>query len=130
VPVYEPGSWLNPENRPEGVGIATAGRFAVPVDGGRFDRHFHDDHELWFITEGKALIETDGERRYVQAGDIVLTEAGVTHDIVEVYETVRGFFTETGHPVGGRVGHLHASETDAAGHDVPALPLPADFPSR
>jgi mannose-6-phosphate isomerase-like protein (cupin superfamily) len=129
VPVIEPGSWLHPENRPDWAEIATIGRFAIPVDGGRFDRHFHDDHEVWFLWEGKAKILIEGEERYVQAGDIVLTRAGDTHDFVEVYETVRGFFTETGHPSGGRTGHLHHTETDAAGHVVAAAELPADFPT-
>ncbi|WP_223693264.1 cupin domain-containing protein [Leifsonia poae] len=129
MPVFRPGSWLNPESRPDGCGTATAGRFAVPLAGGRFDRHFHDDDELWFFTAGKAKILLDGSEQYVQAGDIVLSPAGAPHDIVEVYEEVRGFFSETGHPVGGRVGHLHTSEEDAAGHVVPARPLPADFPS-
>ena len=37
------------------------------------------------------------------AGDIVLTQAGDSHDVVEVYEDLRGFFVETGHPrVDGR----------------------------
>ncbi|GAB2455406.1 hypothetical protein GCM10027029_16290 [Conyzicola lurida] len=84
---------------------------------------------MWFLWEGKAKILIEGEERYVQAGDIVLTRAGDTHDFVEVYETVRGFFTETGHPSGGRTGHLHHTETDAAGHAVPAAALPADFPA-
>lgn len=131
MPVIPPGSWLNPADRPEWAAqIATIGRFAIPVDGGRFDRHFHDDHEVWMLWEGRAKIFIEGRERYVQAGDIILTEAGDTHDFVEVYETVRGFFTETGHPSGGRVGHLHHSEADAAGHAVPASPLPADFPER
>ena len=130
MPIIEPGNWLNPDNRPEWAEIATIGRFAVAPEGGRFDRHFHDDHEVWFIWEGKGKVFLEGAERYVQAGDIVLTRAGDTHDIVEVYETLRGFFTETGHPAGGRTGHLHASDDDTAGHDVPALPLPADFPAR
>ncbi len=67
----------------------------------------------------------DGELRYVQAGDIVFTSAGDFRDIVEVYEPVRGFFTEGPVPEGGRAGHL-----DAEPHDVPALPLPDDFPVR
>ena len=129
MPVFPTGTWLNPDNRPEWAQIATIGRFAIGLEGGRFDQHFHDDHEIWFIREGKAKILTDGEERYVQSGDIILTQAGDTHDFLEVYEPVTGFFTETGHPAGGRVGHLHASDADAAGHDVPARPLPADFPT-
>lgn len=125
MPVIEPGSWLNPDNRPEWCGIGSIGRFTVSTDGGRFERHHHAVHEVWMIFEGKGKIFTDGAERYVQAGDIVLTQAGDTHDIVEVYETIRGFFTETGLPASGRIGHL-----DAVAHDVPALPLPADFPAR
>jgi mannose-6-phosphate isomerase-like protein (cupin superfamily) len=125
MPVIPPGSWLHPDDRPDWCEIGTVGRFTVSVDGGRFERHHHDDHELWFISEGKAKILVDGAERYVQTGDIVLTRAGDVHDIVEVYETVRGFFSETGLPQGGRIGHL-----EGTAHDVPALPVPADFPTR
>ena len=125
VPIYEPGSWLNPDDKPAWCEIASAGRFAVPIEGGRFERHHHDDHELWFIHEGKAKILVDGGEHYVQAGDIVLTQAGDIHDVIEVYETLRGFFTETGLPQGGRVGHL-----GGVAHDVPGMPLPRDFPER
>ena len=130
MPVYATGEWLGPHNRSDGAGAVSAGRFAIPLDGGRFDRHFHDDDELWFIVEGKAKIVVAGVEHYVRAGDIVLNPAGQSHDVVEVYEALRGFFSETGHPLGGRSGHLHENEADAAGHDVPARPLPADFPMR
>jgi uncharacterized protein YjlB len=117
VPVYGPGRWHHPGERPEWSGIATIGRF-------------HDDHEIWFIAGGRAKVLVDGGEHYVQSGDIVLTRAGDPHDVLEVYEDLWGFFTETGHPGGGRSGHLHRSEADAAGHDVAAPPLPADFPGR
>jgi mannose-6-phosphate isomerase-like protein (cupin superfamily) len=129
VPIFPPGSWLNPEN-PAGHGTSSAGRFAIPFGGARFDRHHHDDDELWFITAGKARMLLDGELVDVQAGDIVLVPAGSAHDVVEVYEAVSGFFTETGHPSGGRTGHLHADAADAAGHEVPARPVPDGFPRR
>lgn len=125
MPVIQPGSWLNPENRPPWCEIGSVGRFVVPTEGGRFERHRHDDHEVWLISEGKGKIFVDGHDCYVQAGDIVLTRARDVHDVVEVYETLRGFFVESGHPAGGRIGHL-----DGVPHDVPALPLPADFPER
>jgi mannose-6-phosphate isomerase-like protein (cupin superfamily) len=125
VPIIEPGSWLNPENRPEWSAFTSAGRFAIPLEGGRFERHHHDEEELWFITEGKGRIVVDGEERYIQGGDIVLTERGDVHDIIAVYEPIRGFFTTSGLPEGGRSGHI-----DGVAHDVPALPLPVDFPSR
>lgn len=123
MPVFPPGRWINPSDRPDWCAVAGAGRFAVPVSGGRFERHHHDDDEIWFISSGRGKILVDGAFSYVQAGDIVLTRAGDTHDVVEVYETLRGFFVETGHPAGGRVGHL-----DPVPHDVPFLPLPEDFP--
>jgi mannose-6-phosphate isomerase-like protein (cupin superfamily) len=127
VTVYPPGRWLNPADRPDWCEIAAAGRFAVPLVGGRFERHYHDDHELWFIASGRARIVVGGESRYVQAGDIVLTRAGEEHDVVEVYEALHGFFVESGHPAGGRTGHLYRDPADAGGHEVPARPLPADW---
>ena len=130
MPVLAPGSWVGPDTRPDWCQVSAIGRFAVPVVGGRFDRHHHDDHEIWFIATGKARIFTDGAEHYVQAGDIVLTRAGDEHDVLEVYEDLTGFFTETGHPAGGRTGHLHATAADAAGHDVTSAPLPSDFPAR
>jgi mannose-6-phosphate isomerase-like protein (cupin superfamily) len=129
VPIFPPGSWLSPDT-PAGSGTTSAGRFAIPYGGGRFDRHHHDDDELWYISAGKARIVVDGTEADVQAGDIVLHPAGTAHDVVEVYEALAGFFTETGHPTGGRAGHLHDDEAEAAGHDVPALPVPAGFPRR
>jgi mannose-6-phosphate isomerase-like protein (cupin superfamily) len=129
MPVYPPGSWLRPESD-DASGQVAAGRFAVPFEGGRFDRHLHDDDEIWFVSNGKASIVVDGREQYVQAGDIVLHPAGTVHDVVAVYEPLAGFFSETGHPTGGRSGHRHADPADADGHDVPGLPLPADFPTR
>ena len=130
MPIIPPGNWLNPDTRPDWCEIGSIGRFVVATEGGRFERHHHDDHEVWTFWEGKGKIFVDGAEQYVQAGDIVLTRAGDTHDIVEVYETLRGFFLESGLPAGGRIGHLHDSESDAAGHDVPAAPVPRDFPAR
>jgi mannose-6-phosphate isomerase-like protein (cupin superfamily) len=130
MPIYPPGQWLNAESRPASAGPATAGRFSVPLAGARFDRHHHDVDEIWFVGSGSMKMLLEGSEEYVQAGDIVFSPAGLAHDIVEVYEPVTGFFSETGHPLGGRTGHLHESDADAAGHDVPAMPLPADFPVR
>lgn len=128
--MYTPASWLNSDNRPAWCNITAAGRFSVSVHGGRFERHYHDGPELWFVSSGKARIRIGADESYVGTGDIVLTRAGDVHDIVEVYETLTGFFCETETPIGGRSGHLYVDEADATGHDVRALPLPADFPAR
>ncbi|GGM37414.1 hypothetical protein GCM10007977_043540 [Dactylosporangium sucinum] len=130
VPIYTPSDWLHDATRPPAAPFGSAGRFAVPLHGGRFDRHFHDTAELWFVAEGRAKILVDGAERYVQSGDIVLTLAGDEHDFIEVYETVRGFFAESPVPPGGRGGHRHTDPGLAAGHDVPTRPLPGDFPAR
>ena len=34
MPIIEPGSWLNPENRPDWSAFSSAGRFAIPLEGG------------------------------------------------------------------------------------------------
>jgi quercetin dioxygenase-like cupin family protein len=119
--------WINPETRPDWLEVVAVGRFRVAA-GGRFDRHFHDDHELWIITEGKAKISSEGMEHFAQAGDLVMTPAQQIHDIVEVYEELAGFFIETGHPPGGRAGHQYEKDEDRAGHVVPGRPLPAEFP--
>ena len=125
MPIIEPGSWLNPDNKPDWSSFTSAGRFAIPLEGGRFERHHHDEEELWFITEGKGKLLVDGADQYVQSGDIVLTQRGDVHDFVEVYEPIRGFFTTAGLGATGVSGHIAG-----VAHDVPALPLPADFPAR
>jgi mannose-6-phosphate isomerase-like protein (cupin superfamily) len=131
MPVFDLTSeWVNPDNRPAWLATTAIGRFRVPKDAARFDRHHHDDHELWLIVRGKAKVLTDGVEHYVQSGDVVITRAGDPHDILEVYEELEGFFVETGHPSGGRVGHLHDSDEDRSGHRVIPLPLPPDFPAR
>ncbi len=100
------------------------------VGGGRFDRHFHDDDELWIITKGRAKVATEGVEHFVQPGDLVMTQAGQVHDVLEVYEDLEGFFVETGHPAGGRAGHQYARDEDRSGHEVPQRPLPASFAVR
>jgi len=131
TPVFDLMSgWVSPSTRPEWLATNAVGRFSIAPEGGRFDRHHHDDDELWLITNDKAKVFADGREHYVQAGDVVIIQAGDSHDILEVYEGLEGFFVETGHPAGGRLGHLHRSAEQSAGHPVPALQLPLDFPSR
>lgn len=131
MPVFDlTSTWLHAGTRPDWLETTGVGRFHLDTAGARFERHHHDDHEMWFIVSGKCMVESEGVRSYVQAGDLVVTQAGATHDVVELYETVEGLFIETGtpHPTSG--GHLYADESDRGGHDVPVLPLPADFPAR
>jgi hypothetical protein len=120
---------LHEGNRPPWCQVTSAGIFRIPLEGARFDRHYHDFHEYWLIFQGKAKVLSEGKEYYVKAGDILCTEVGQEHDILEIYEEIGGFWFEDPCPEGGRVGHLHRDEEKAKGHPVPALPVPADFPS-
>ena len=111
---------LSVDARPSWSDVTSAGVFRVEP-GGRFDRHFHDCDEYWLLFHGRARVLV-GEATYeVGAGDIVCTPAGTVHDIIGVYDELEGFWFEGPTPQGGRIGHLHLKEEDAAGHDVPAL---------
>jgi mannose-6-phosphate isomerase-like protein (cupin superfamily) len=119
---------LGADNRPEWCDVTSAGIFWVSTQGGRFDCHYHDFEEYWLIYKGKAKVRTEGREFYVMKGDIVCTQAGDEHDVIEVYEDLEAFWFEGALPPGGRVGHLHRNEEKAKGHPVPALPLPENFP--
>ena len=123
-------TWLNPDSRPDWLETTAVGRFHLDVTGARFERHHHTDHELWFIVAGKGKVVTDGSEHYVQAGDLVITRAGDSHDFIEVYESIDGLFIETGQPTAGTPGHLYEDDADRGGHDVLVVPIPADFPTR
>lgn len=115
--------------RPEWSTVTSAGIFAVPRNGGRFDCHYHDCDEYWLVFRGKAKVRSEGHEYYVQRGDIVCTRAGDEHDVLEVYEDLEAFWFEGETPSDGRVGHLHRDAEKAKGHAVPALPVPSDFPN-
>ncbi len=119
-------AFMGPDNRPEWSKVTSAGIFRVPP-GGHFDRHFHDCHEYWLIFRGRAKVMSEGRQYDVQPGDIVCTEAGQEHDVIEVYEQLEAFWFEDETPPGGRVGHQHRTPELAAGHPVATGPLPEDF---
>jgi mannose-6-phosphate isomerase-like protein (cupin superfamily) len=120
---------LHRGNRPAWCRVTSAGIFRVPRDGGRFDCHYHDFNEYWLVFGGKAKVRSEGREYYVKPGDIVCTQAGEEHDVLEVYEELAAFWFEDPCPEGGREGHLHRSPEKANGHPVAALPIPPDFPS-
>jgi hypothetical protein len=119
---------LHSGTRPEWCNVTSAGVFRVPRAGGRFDCHYHDCHEYWLVFKGKAKVLSEGEEYYVKPGDIVCTQAGDEHDVLEVYEDLEAFWFEDATADGGRVGHLHRDEVKARGHVVVVKPVPADFP--
>lgn len=115
---------LSPDARPAWSDVTSAGIFRVEPDG-RFDRHFHDCDEYWLIFAGRGRAVVGSTEYEIGSGDIVCTQTGTDHDIVGVYETLEGFWFEAATPPGGRVGHLHRTDADSAGHDVPQLFDPA-----
>lgn len=111
---------MSPESRPSWSDVTSAGTFRVEPNG-RFDRHYHDCDEYWLVFAGRARAVVGTTEHEIGPGDIVCTPTGTDHDIVGVYETLEAFWFEAATPEGGRVGHLHRTDEDAAGHDVPAL---------
>ena len=118
---------LSRDNRPDWCQVTSAGIFRVPRRGGRFDCHYHDFNEYWLIFQGKAKVRSEGREYYVRPGDIVCTQAGEEHDVIEVYEDLSAFWFEDPCPPGGREGHLHRDPEKAKGHPVAGLPVPEDF---
>ncbi len=118
---------LSATRRPEWSNVTSAGIFCVRREGGWFDRHYHDCDEYWLIFAGKAKVLSEGREYYAQAGDIVCTQKGQEHDVLEVYEDLEAWWFEGATAPGGRIGHLHRSPDNARGHAVPALPVPEDF---
>jgi mannose-6-phosphate isomerase-like protein (cupin superfamily) len=119
---------LSSANRPEWSNVTSAGVFKVPVEGARFDCHYHDCHEYWLVYRGKAKVVSEGRTYYVKPGDIVCTEAGQEHDVLEVYEDLEAFWFEDATQSGGRIGHLHRDAAKVKGHAVLGRSLPQDFP--
>ena len=119
---------MSKANRPRWSRVTSAGIFTVPAKGGRFDCHYHDCNEYWLIFKGRAKVMSEGKRCYVGPGDIVCTKAGDEHDILEVYESLEGYWFEDATAKGGKVGHLHRDPLSAKGHAVPHKPLPKGFP--
>ena len=50
-------------------------------------RHYHrSSEEIYFLLEGEATLELDGETRRVAAGDAILIPPGACHEITAVSE--------------------------------------------
>jgi cupin domain len=118
---------MGANNRPDWCKIVGMGAFRIKPDA-MFDRHFHDSPEYWMFYEGKGKVTVGDETFYVNAGDVVCTPPGSSHDIVEIYEELEGFYLEEPLPEGGTIGHQHEGERDSVGHRIPLVALPDDFP--
>ncbi|MFP4249306.1 MAG: cupin domain-containing protein [Armatimonadota bacterium] len=74
--------------------------------------HFHDCDEWWIITEGRALITTEGEEHEVESGHMIFTPMGEEHGVLEVYRDLKGTWFEGRLRGRKRRGHLHHPEDD------------------
>lgn len=45
-------------------------------------RHTHDDHEVFVIMQGRGVIEIEGRKEPVRAGDVLVIEPGEDHHLV------------------------------------------------
>ena len=74
--------------------------------------HFHDGEEFWFVLEGRSRIMTDGEEHTIETGDIVCTQMGEEHAILEVIEAPYTQVWVMCNLRGQRLtGHLHRDST-------------------
>ena len=54
-------------------------------EGGKTDRHYHKlSEEIYFMLEGTAEMEIDGDLREVKADDAILIPAGAWHQITAI----------------------------------------------
>ena len=91
---------LSAANRPDWCHATSAGVFRVPTEGGTFDCHYHDCDEYWLVFSGRAKVMSEGQEFYVRPGDIVCTQTGDEHDVLEVYEDLAAFWFEDETPPG------------------------------
>ncbi len=79
----------------------------------KFEPHFHDAHEYWFVFEGRARVKSEGQEFEIGPGDILVTKMGDEHDILKILEApLKSFWVED--EVMGRMrpGHLHHPQDD------------------
>lgn len=95
-------AWCKVEN-----GIIAMG--CSPREPGKtVELHFHDADEFWFVVAGKARVMTDGEEYTVEKGDVVCTQMGQEHAVLEVLEApYTQVWIECALRGKRRRGHLH-----------------------
>ena len=77
------------------------------------ERHFHDADEYWLVWSGRARVLSEGQEYEIGPGDILVTQMGEEHDILEIIEgPLRTFWIEDELRGRKRPGHLHRPEDD------------------
>jgi mannose-6-phosphate isomerase-like protein (cupin superfamily) len=111
---------LNIDNRLLGCPAFSAGQFVLRADGtGRFDRHYHDFAEFWFVAAGSGTVLVGDASHEVTPGDIIYTAPGQEHDITAVIEQLHIFWLSLALPPGSSGAHLHRRPELAVKHLVP-----------
>lgn len=111
---------MDQTNRPDGCRAASAGQFVIRADGtARFDRHYHDVDEFWFVAEGTGAVLAGDTEHDIVAGDIIYTRAGQEHDVITVGQQLRIFWLTWETADGSSAAHLHRDPAHAARHAVP-----------
>lgn len=108
------------DNRPEHCPASAAGKFVIRADGtARFDRHYHEFAEFWFVAAGRGTVLIGDAAHQVEAGDILYTVPGLEHDVLDVAEELHIFYLSAELPPGASPNHLHKTPEAAVKHLVP-----------
>jgi quercetin dioxygenase-like cupin family protein len=70
-----------------------------------FEPHFHDHHEFVVLISGRMKTHTEGKDIVMEAGDVLLTEMGESHDWLALEDSV-AFWAGTRLQGQKRPGHL------------------------
>jgi len=95
------------ETKPDWVPFTAYGISSYPVGPVDMDLHYHDCHEYYFVVEGRAIVESEGQKYEVGPGDVVCTHMGDEHRLLEVVEPMTWLWLEGELQGQKRRGHLH-----------------------
>ena len=74
-------NWLLDGEEAAGPGFSVAKMVMEPARVG--EKHLHDNcQEFFMVEQGKVLLELDGEKREIAAGQSCLIPAGVAHRVI------------------------------------------------
>ncbi|MGQ9732498.1 MAG: cupin domain-containing protein [Candidatus Zipacnadales bacterium] len=80
---------------------------------GSVELHYHDAEEFWFVLRGRARVLTEGDEYFVGPGDVVCTQMGEEHAILEILEApYTQVWVECNLRGQKRRGHLHRGEDE------------------
>ena len=100
------------DEKPDWLGWSDFG-FGTLSSGSTLEPHFHDAHEFWAVFQGRARVRSEGKEYVIGPGDVLVTQMGDEHEIVEVLEApFKTFWVEQELTGRKRPGHLHSPADD------------------